>query len=256
MYDVGGLDMFSLGGRTALVTGAGTGIGRAIAIGLARAGARVILWGRQSDMTQTAAAIDRLGRLADSVAQDLSQRTGVERTCDTLLAKHRVDILVNNAGLITRTPAADYALVDWDATLAVNLTAAFRLCQRFGRPMLDRRAGKIINVASLLAFQGGINVAAYTASKHGVVGITRALANEWAPYGVHVNAVAPGYIATANTRPLIEDGERSRAILERIPAGRWGTPVDLVGAAVFLASSASDYVTGHVLVVDGGWMAR
>ncbi len=256
MDDVGGLDMFSLTGRTALVTGAGSGIGREIAVSLARAGARVILWGRQSDMTQTAVAIDGLGRLADAVTQDLSQRSGLERTCDTLLAKHQVDILVNNAGRITRTPAAEHTLVDWDAALAVNLTAVFRLCQRFGRPMLDRRAGKIINVASLLAFQGGINVAAYTASKHGVVGITRALANEWAPYGVNVNAVAPGYIATANTRPLIEDRERNRAILERIPAGRWGTPLDLAGAVVFLASGASDYVAGHVLVVDGGWMAR
>jgi 2-deoxy-D-gluconate 3-dehydrogenase len=247
---------FSLDGRMALVTGASQGIGQAIAIGLAEAGARVIIWGYRHGMEQTAQAVAATGRLADVVVQDLAERDGLQRTSEKLLGRYNIDILVNNAGVIRRAPAVEYRLADWDDVLAVNLTAVFRLCQLFGRPMLERRRGKIINVASVLSFQGGVNVVAYTASKHGVLGLTRALANEWAPYGVQVNALAPGYIVTANTRPLYEDPVRHRAILDRIPTGRWGLPPDLVGAAIFLASGASDYVTGHVLVVDGGWMAR
>ncbi|HEV1991631.1 MAG TPA: SDR family oxidoreductase, partial [Candidatus Dormibacteraeota bacterium] len=164
--------------------------------------------------------------------------------------------LVNNAGIIRRGPAVDSPAADWDAVMAVNLDSAFFLAQRFARPMLDRGAGKIINIASVLSTQGGINVVAYAAAKHGIAGLTRALANEWAPRGVQVNAIAPGYIRTNNTQKLFDDPLRNRAITERIPAGRWGSPADVVGAAVFLSSAASDYVNGHVLAVDGGWLSR
>jgi 2-dehydro-3-deoxy-D-gluconate 5-dehydrogenase len=254
--EIRGLDSFSLEGRTALVTGARQGNGQAIAIGLARAGARLILWDYRDDMDETAAAVRDCGRLADTVGCDLEDRLALEATAQRLLRDHQIDILVNNAGIIRRSPAVDYAPEDWDAVLAVNLDAVFRLSQRFGRPMIERGHGKIINICSLLSFQGGITVPAYTASKHAVAGVTKALANEWASAGVQVNAIAPGYIATANTAPLIADAERNQAIVARIPAGRWGTPADLVGAAIFLASSASDYVTGHLLAVDGGWLAR
>ncbi|HXM54452.1 MAG TPA: SDR family oxidoreductase [Candidatus Dormibacteraeota bacterium] len=231
-------------------------MGRAIALGLAEAGACVVPWGRADNQGETAAALAEGGRLLRTVEADLGDRDGAARACAELLAEHRIDILVNNAGIIRRSPAADFPRQDWDDVLAVNLDAVFQLSQLLGRPMLERGSGKIINIASVLSFQGGINVAAYTAAKHGVAGLTRALANEWAGRGVQVNAIAPGYVRTDNTAQLLRDPVRFRAILDRIPAGRWGEPADLAGAAVFLASSASDYVNGHVLAVDGGWMSR
>jgi 2-deoxy-D-gluconate 3-dehydrogenase len=192
-----------------------------------------------------------------SVAADLSSRAHADRLIEeAVAAMGAVDILVNNAGIIRRAPAAEHGDEDWDAVIEINLTAVFRLCRAAGAHMLARGRGKIVNVASLLSFQGGINVPSYAAAKGGVAQITKALANEWAGRGVNVNAIAPGYIRTENTRPLFQNEERRQAILERIPAGRWGEPEDVCGAAVFLASAASDYVHGHVLVVDGGWMAR
>ena len=250
--------MFSLEGCTAVVTGASRGIGRAIAIGLARAGADVVCAStRRAGTDETATAVRALGRRAWQVEADLSAASGADALADAALAAAgEVHILVNNAGTIRRHPAVEFPLDDWQNVVQTNLTAVFQLSQRFAAPMLERGAGKIVNVASLLSFQGGITVPAYTASKHGVAGLTKALANEWAAGGVTVNAIAPGYIATDNTQALQDDETRNRQILERIPAGRWGRPEDLAGAAVFLASGASDYLTGTVLTVDGGWMAR
>ncbi len=248
--------MFSLEGRTALVTGTRTGIGRAVAAGLARAGADVVLHGHRDDLEEVEAEVRKAGREAWRWVLDLSDLAGLPRAAEELLARHRVDILVNNAGIIRRAPAAEHTYADWKAVLDVNLDAAFLLTQAVGRSMLGRGSGKIIMIASMLSFQGGINVAGYTAAKHAVAGLTRTLACEWAAGGVQVNAIAPGYIATGNTEALREDPGREPAIRARIPAGRWGTPDDLVGASVFLSSRASDYVNGHVLAVDGGWLAR
>jgi 2-dehydro-3-deoxy-D-gluconate 5-dehydrogenase len=249
-------DRFSLAGSTALVTGSRSGIGAAIAVGLAGAGADLILHGHGDEPDRTAAAVRAAGRAARPWILDLAEPATVPDACAELLAETRVDILVNNAGIIHRASALDATYRDWRAVLSVNLDAAFVLTQCVGREMVRRRQGKVITIASLLSFQGGINVVSYTASKHAVAGMTRALANEWAADNVQVNAIAPGYIETANTEALRVDPVRERAIRERIPAGRWGTPDDLVGAAVFLASRASDYVTGHILAVDGGWLAR
>jgi 2-deoxy-D-gluconate 3-dehydrogenase len=251
-----GLEAFNLEGRVAVVTGARTGIGQAIALGLAAAGARLVLWGHDPTLGETADILREAGRLVRTVDADLSNRDLVEDASSELLTETSVDILVNNAGIIRRGPAVDSPAADWDAVMAVNLDSAFFLAQRFARPMLERGAGKIINVASVLSTQGGINVVAYAAAKHGIAGLTRALANEWAPLGVQVNAIAPGYIRTNNTQKLFDDPLRNRAITERIPAGRWGSPADVVGAAVFLSSAASDYVNGHMLAVDGGWLSR
>ncbi len=251
-----GIEPFRLEGRVAVVTGARTGIGQAIALGLADAGARLVLWGHSENMGETAEALEKIGKLVRTVDADLADRDRVEHACSEVLRETKVDILVNGAGIIRRGPAIDSAASDWDAVMAVHLDSAFFLAQRFARPMLERGAGKIINIASVLSFQGGINVVAYAVAKHGMAGLTRALANEWAPRGVQVNAIAPGYIQTKVTKPLYEDPARNKAILDRIPAGRWGSPSDLVGAAVFLASPASDYVNGHVLAVDGGWLSR
>jgi len=248
--------LFSLKGRTALVTGARRGIGQALAVGLAQAGADLVLAGRTADLHETASLVQQAGGSAEQVALDLADPAAVPAAAGRLLAGRRVDVLVNNAGVIRREPATGVDYPGWRAVLDVNLDAAFLLTRACGAPMLARGQGKIITVASLLSFQGGINVVAYTASKHAVAGMTRALANEWAPHGVQVNAIAPGYIATDNTRPLRAEPGREAAIRDRIPAGRWGVPADLVGAAVFLASAASDYVSGHLLVVDGGWLAR
>jgi 2-deoxy-D-gluconate 3-dehydrogenase len=248
---------FSLTGQRALVTGASRGIGRAIALALAEAGADVVCASTGGGAEETAAEVRALGREGWAVRADLSDREALGRMVDE--AEERagpLDVLVNNAGTIRRYPAVDYPAEEWDATIRTNLDAVFFLCQRVGRGMVERRRGKIVNVASLLSFQGGILVPAYTAAKHAVAGVTRALANEWARFGVNVNAVAPGYVRTDNTRALQDDEGRSEQILARIPAGRWGEPEDIAGAAVFLASPASDYVNGHILVVDGGWMSR
>lgn len=248
---------FGLSGQTALVTGAARGIGAAMAEALAAAGADIILWGRsESSLSATSDACTRLGRDVTSVTGDLSDLDDAAATARALVASRRVDILVNNAGMISRGPALQTEYSDWRRVLSTNLDSAFVLSQAVGAGMVERRAGSIINTASLLSFQGGINVASYTASKHALAGLTKALANEWAEYQVTVNAIAPGYIATENTSALRADPERESAIRARIPAGRWGTPEDLAGAVVFLAGPSARYVTGHTLVVDGGWMAR
>lgn len=250
--------MFSLDGKKALVTGAARGLGRAITLALAEAGAHVVCADRQlSGTDDTAAAARALGRTAWQVAGDLAERAEVTAMAEAATAAAGgIDILVNCGGTIARQAAVDHAFEDWERVLRVNLDASWLLSQHLGREMLQRGQGKIINIASLLAFSGGITVPGYTASKHAVAGLTKALANEWAGKGVNVNAIAPGYFRTDNTRALQDDPVRSKDITARIPAGRWGEGRDLAGAAVFLASPASDYVHGHVLVVDGGWMAR
>jgi 2-deoxy-D-gluconate 3-dehydrogenase len=251
-------ELFSLAGRTALVTGSGRGLGRGIAEAFGAAGANVACADReQGDGAATAAAIRAMGRTAWELNADLSDRGAVHALADEAeRITGGIDILVNCGGTIARHPAAEYPDEAWDLVMRTNLDGTFFLCRSLGAAMLRRGRGKIINIASLLSFQGGITVPAYTASKHAVAGVTKALANEWAGRGVQVNAIAPGYFATDNTIKLREDPKRYAEITARIPAGRWGTPADLAGAAVFLASAASDYVNGHVLVVDGGWRAR
>jgi 2-dehydro-3-deoxy-D-gluconate 5-dehydrogenase len=249
---------FSLEGCRALVTGASRGLGRAGAIALAQAGADVVcVSSRKGGCTETVSAIREAGRQAWELAADLSQRDDALAVADAAEdVAGTIDILVNNAGTIRRHPAVEYPIDDWDVVLRTNVDSVFLLSQRLGRAMVQRRRGKIVNIASLLSFSGGITVPAYAASKHAVAGLTKALANEWAQFGVQVNAIAPGYFRTDNTQALRDNASRSAEILARIPAGRWGEPDDLAGAVVFLASKASDYVNGHVLVVDGGWMAR
>lgn len=248
---------FSLAGRKALVTGASRGLGAAIAVALAEAGADVAVHGNTRPCDDTCARVSAAGRRAVALAGDLADsRTPVRLVEEAIAALFGLDILVNNAGTIRRAPAEDTSDEDWAAVLDVNLTSVFRLSRAAGRHMLALGRGKIVNVASLLSFQGGIRVPAYAAAKGGLAALTKALANEWAGRGVNVNALAPGYMRTDNTEALRNDPARSGQILERIPAGRWGEPEDLAGAAVFLASRASDYVHGHVLVVDGGWMGR
>jgi 2-dehydro-3-deoxy-D-gluconate 5-dehydrogenase len=248
--------LFDLQGRTALVTGGSRGIGQAIAAGLARFGADVVLVAEEPDMRESVALVEAAGRSAERMVLDLSRTRDIPGAVEDLLARRQVDILFNAAGIIRRQPAAEFSDENWADVLDVNLTAAFLLSRQLAGPMLARGRGKIINVASMLSFQGGSLVTSYAASKHGLVGLTKAQANEWAASGVQVNAIAPGYIATRTTDALRADPARNAGILARIPAGRWGTPGDLVGAAVFLASAASDYVSGHVLAVDGGWLAR
>jgi 2-deoxy-D-gluconate 3-dehydrogenase len=250
--------LFSLAGKRALVTGASRGLGRAMAEALASAGADVVCASSQpGGARETADSIRALGRTAWEVDGDLSQRDAVLAMADRAeQVAGQIDILVNNGGTIRRAPAVDHAFEDWDAVLRTNLDSVFLLSQRLGRGMIARGAGKIVNVASLLSFSGGITVPGYTASKHAVAGVTKALANEWAKHGVQINAIAPGYFVTDNTERLRSDSGRFAEISARIPAGRWGEPADMAGAVVFLASRASDYVNGHVLVVDGGWMAR
>jgi 2-deoxy-D-gluconate 3-dehydrogenase len=248
--------LFDLTGTTAVVTGASRGIGYAMAEALAGAGADIIgVSATLASGSSIEAAVTGLGRTFTGFATDFSDRDAVEQLASGL-ADTRVDILVNNAGTIERAPAVDHPLDAWDRVLEVNLSSQFVLTQAIGRGMLARGRGKIIFTASMLSFQGGINVPGYAAAKSGIAGLTRALANEWAAGGVNVNAIAPGYIATDNTRALREDPERSTTILARIPAGRWGDASDLAGATVFLASPASDYVSGIVLPVDGGWLSR
>jgi 2-deoxy-D-gluconate 3-dehydrogenase len=251
-----GNELFSLAGKVALVTGASRGLGAGMALGLAAAGADLVLHA-SAPPAETAAAVERLGRRAATVAADLSDPAAPLRlSTEALAAYGRLDILINNAGIIRRQPADQHSDEFWDAVIEVNLSSVFRLSRAVGHHMLQRGSGKIINVASLLSFQGGITVPGYAAAKGGVAQLTKALANEWAGRGINVNAIAPGYMVTDNTAPLRADEARTRQIGERIPAGRWGTPADLAGVAVFLASAASDYVNGHVLAVDGGWLAR
>jgi 2-dehydro-3-deoxy-D-gluconate 5-dehydrogenase len=247
---------FDLSGKAAIVTGGTRGLGRGMAIGLANAGADVALVDRE-EASETADVIRSMGRRALTLSADLMSIEAIPSLVQkTIDAFGKVDILVNNAGTIRRTPAIDYSEKDWDDIMAVNSKTVFFFSQAAARDMVKRKSGKIINIASLLSFQGGILVPAYAASKGAVAQITKALANEWASQGINVNAIAPGYMATDNTKALREDAVRSKSILDRIPASRWGTPEDLADVAVFLASPASDYVNGHVLVVDGGWMAR
>ncbi len=250
-------DLFNLDGKNALVTGANTGLGQAMAVALANAGADIALVGRSAP-DETEARIKALGRRTIVVMADLSDTSVVSSVvADTENQLGPVDILVNNAGIIRRQNALEFSERNWDDVLDTNLKVPFFLAQAAAKLMIAaRRAGKIINVASLLSIQGGIRVASYTASKSGLAGLTRLMANEWAPCGINVNAIVPGYIATNNTEALRNDPERNRQILERVPAGRWGDPDDLGGAAVYLASKASDYVHGVLIPVDGGWLAR
>jgi 2-deoxy-D-gluconate 3-dehydrogenase len=252
------LDAFRLDGSVALVTGASAGLGAAIAVALAEAGADVAAHGNSRSPAQTCAGIERAGRRSLALTADLTDRAAADRlVADTLDRFGRIDVLVNNAGAIHRAPAAAVVDADWDRILEINLTSAFRLARAAGLRMIDAgRGGRIVNVASLLSFQGGVTVPAYAAAKGGLAQLTKALANEWAAKRINVNAIAPGYMDTDNTAALRADPVRSRQILERIPAGRWGVPTDVAGAAVFLASPAAEYVHGHVLVVDGGWLGR
>ena len=247
---------FSLEGKVALVTGANTGLGQGIAVALAQAGADIAAAGI-SPPTETEAKVKALGRRFVSIEANLTSIEPVARLLkETLDGLGGVDILVNNAGLIRRADAVDFSEQDWDDVMNVNIKSAFFLSQAVGRHFIAQGSGKIINIASMLSFQGGIRVPSYTASKSGIAGITRLLANEWAGKGVNINAIAPGYMATDNTAQLRADEARNKSILDRIPAARWGEPSDLGGTAVFLASRASDYVNGAVIPVDGGWLAR
>jgi len=249
------LDLFRLDGKVALVTGASRGLGAAMALALADAGATLALHSSEKPATATADGIAK--QSTHMFTADLSKHDAASRLVgDVIERMGRLDIVVNNAGIIRRADAVAYADADWDAVLEVNLSSAFRLCRAAGAHMLAAGYGKIVNIASVLSFQGGLRVPAYAAAKGGIAQLTRALANEWAAKGVNVNAIAPGYMRTDNTRALSDDPVRYRQILDRIPAGRWGEPDDLGGAIVFLASSASDYVHGQLLVVDGGWLGR
>lgn len=238
---------FSLNGQTALVTGANTGIGQAIAMAMGRAGAHVICAGRSS-------CDETVGQIASAEAMRLDFADPM--AAQGVFADRQVDILVNNAGIIRRDDSVDFTESDWDDVMDVNLKAAFFTCQAFAKAALPRGAGKIVNIASLLSFQGGIRVPSYTASKHGLAGLTKIMCNEWAAKGINVNAIAPGYIETNNTQALRADPDRNKAILDRIPAGRWGKADDIAETAVFLASPAANYIHGAVLNVDGGWLAR
>ncbi|GAB3260575.1 SDR family oxidoreductase [Nocardioides dilutus] len=253
-----GLSSFDLHGRVALVTGARRGLGRAMATALASAGADII--GVSASLEPSGslvqADVEVLGRTFEGYRVDFADRAAVTRFAQRVVGDRHIDILVNNAGTIERAPAVDHTDASWDRVIEVDLSSQFVLTREVGRQMVERGAGKVIFTASMLSYQGGVNVVSYTAAKSAVAGLTRALANEWAPHGVNVNAIAPGYFATDNTDALRRDPHRHRAILERIPAGRWGLPEDLHGAAVFLASRASDYVHGTVLAVDGGWLGR
>jgi len=252
------MQLFSLQGKNALVTGASRGLGQAIAIGLAKAGAHVICSSSKAGGTsKTIELIQQAGGSAIELTADLSCEQSVTQLAQRVTESVGVlDILVNNGGTIARHPAVDFPLDEWKHVMNVNIDSVFMLSQLLGKEMVKAGKGKIVNIASMLSFTGGITVPAYTASKHAVVGLTKALANEWAQHNVQINAIAPGYFKTDNTQALQDNPERNQEILKRIPAAQWGEPEQLVGAAVFLASSASDYVNGHVLAVDGGWLAR
>ncbi len=247
---------FSLTGKTALVTGASKGIGASIAIAMAHAGADVVLVGRSQDsLSTTRSEIENLGRKTETLIADVESRDQITAAFKSI-EQLNVEIVVNNAGSISRAPAIETSLEDWDRIIDTNLNSVFQISQLCAKSMLAKGHGRIINIASLLSFQGGINVPAYTASKHAVAGVTKALANEWGAKGVTVNAIAPGYISTDNTQALRNDADRNTSILARIPIGRWGTPEDLAAVAVFLASPAAAYINGEIITVDGGWMGR
>ena len=249
-------NLFTVSGKVAIVTGASTGLGQGMSLGLAEAGADLVLVDYVPS-TETEATIKKMGRKTLMLELNLMKMESIQILVEKSIATFgKIDILVNNAGIIRRTPAIDFSEKDWDEVMQINSKTVFFLSQACARDMMKRKYGKIINIASLLAFQGGILVPSYAASKGAVAQITKSMANEWAKDGITINAIAPGYMATNNTTALRQDEVRSKAILDRIPAGRWGMPTDIQGAAVFLASPASDYVNGHVLVVDGGWMAR
>jgi len=251
-------DMFNLDNKVAVVTGASRGLGQAIAIALAKAGATLVLTATRVDnLNETVELIKAEGKQAIAIGCDQSKSENIDAVFNTIKSNFgRIDILVNNAGTIRRAPAHLTSDEDWHAVIDTNLHGVFQFCRAAGAMMLEQRSGKIINIASLLTFSGGITVPAYAASKGAVGQLTKALANEWAAKNVQVNAIAPGYFATDNTQQLQDDAERNASITARIPTGKWGQPEDLVGAAVFLSSKASDYVNGHILLVDGGWMAR
>ena len=251
------LDKLNLTGRVAIVTGASRGLGAGMAIGLAEAGADLVVVASSARLQETVDKIKALGRRCIGVQADLIDTKVIPQIIDATVAEYgRLDILINCAGIIRRAPAIEFSEQDWDDVIQINQKAVFFLCQAAAKEMLKQKKGKIINVASLLSFQGGIIVPSYAASKSAVAGLTKALANEWAPLGINVNAIAPGYMATEMTEALQKSAERAPAILARIPAGRWGTPEDMKGLAVFLASDAAEYVQGQVIAVDGGWLGR
>lgn len=251
------MDFFKLDGKVAVVTGGNTGMGQGYALALANAGADVFVVTYDKDWDETRALIEKTGKRVEFFQADLAVRENITNTVKACMDVYgRLDILVNNAGIIKRAPLLEYKDEDWDAVINVNLNSVYHLSQEAAKVMVNQGGGKIINVASLLAFQGGKFVPSYTAAKHGVAGVTKAFANELADRNIQINAIAPGYITTANTAPIRADENRANEISGRIPAARWGHPYDVMGAVVFLSSKASDYVNGHILVVDGGWLAR
>ena len=251
------LDQFNLAGKVAIVTGASRGLGAGMAIGLAEAGADLVVVASSARLQETVDKIKALGRRCLGIQADLIDTKVIPQIIDATLKEYgRIDILINCAGIIRRAPAIEFSEKDWDDVIQINQKSTFFMCQAAAREMVKQKKGKIINIASLLSFQGGIIVPSYTASKSAVAGLTKALANEWAPLGINVNAIAPGYMATEMTEALQKSAERAPAILARIPAGRWGTPEDMKGLAVFLASDAAEYLQGQVIAVDGGWMGR
>ncbi len=251
------LDFFRLDGKVAMITGATKGLGQGYAVALAKAGADIFVPSYGTDWDETRELVEAEGRRIEFIDVDLSKKENIEKAIEKCLELYgKIDILVNNAGTIRRANILEYKDEDWDAVIDINLNAVYHLSQRVSKIMVKQGGGKIINIASMLSFQGGKFVPPYTASKHGVSGLTKAFANELAAYNIQINAIAPGYIATDNTKPIREDEKRNKEILDRIPTARWGTPFDLMGAVVFLASEASSYVNGHILAVDGGWLVR
>ncbi|CRK81234.1 2-dehydro-3-deoxy-D-gluconate 5-dehydrogenase KduD [Neobacillus massiliamazoniensis] len=255
--DAFSMDFFRLDGKVAIVTGGNTGLGQGYAVALAKAGADLFIVAHSKGWDETRDLIEKEGRKVYFLQGDITKKGTVNEIVKTCLDVYgKIDILVNNAGTIRRAPLLEYKEEDWNAVIDLNLNAQYFLSQEVAKVMAEQKSGKIINVASMLSFQGGKFVPPYTASKHGVAGITKAFANELGEHNIQINAIAPGYIATANTAPIREDAARNKEILSRIPAGRWGTPFDLMGTVVFLASRASDYMNGHILAVDGGWLVR
>ncbi|MCZ0704329.1 2-deoxy-D-gluconate 3-dehydrogenase [Natronobacillus azotifigens] len=251
------LDFFSLKGKVAIVTGGNTGLGQGYAVALAKAGADVFVVSYNTDWDETRELVEQTGQKIAFLQADLTDRSQLKKVVDNCLDTYgRIDVLVNNAGTIRRAPLIEYTAEDWDAVMEINLNAVYLLSQEVAKVMVKQKSGKIVNIASMLSFQGGKFVPPYTASKHAVAGITKAFANELAEHNIQINAIAPGYVATANTAPIRADEARNKEILSRIPAGRWANPADLMGTVVFLSSTASDYVNGHILAIDGGWLAR